>query len=63
VESIQGPEGEASLASDPQVRVIALFDHEEVGSDSAVGAGSLLLESLLRRISADAAHPVRRRKA
>lgn len=33
------------------VRLIACFDHEEVGSTSAVGAHSSLLPSILRRIS------------
>lgn len=32
------------------INVIALFDHEEVGSRSKQGAGSVLLGSLLRRI-------------
>jgi len=31
-------------------RVIVLFDHEEVGSESASGAGSRFLESMLRRL-------------
>ena len=41
-----------TLDKDPNIRLIALFDHEEVGSDSSHGAGSLMLESTLRRLSA-----------
>ena len=41
---------EDSLENETQVRFIALFDHEEVGSASAQGAGSSLLPSTMRRI-------------
>jgi aspartyl aminopeptidase len=34
----------------PHTRLIVLFDHEEVGSQSARGAGSLMLRSLLSRL-------------
>ncbi len=40
-----------SLAEDPNIRLIALFDNEEVGSETAHGAGSNLLESTMRRIT------------
>lgn len=40
----------ASSGPRAQTRVVVLFDHEEVGSQSARGAGSLMLRSLLSRI-------------
>jgi aspartyl aminopeptidase len=39
-----------SQGARPRTRGIVLFDHEEVGSQSARGAGSLLLRSMLTRI-------------
>ena len=40
-----------SLADDEDVSVIALFDHEEVGSSSFSGAGSTLIGDAVERIS------------
>ncbi|KAI9218805.1 peptidase M18 [Blastocladiella britannica] len=42
----------AAVANDASVAVVALFDNEEVGSLSAYGADSHMLESTLRRITA-----------
>ncbi|KAJ2339581.1 hypothetical protein GGF43_006614, partial [Coemansia sp. RSA 2618] len=44
--------GEHALEDDSHVRLVSLFDNEEVGSTSAYGANSALLESALRRIQA-----------
>lgn len=42
---------ESSLEHENGVRLVALFDHEEVGSDSAQGAGSPVLLDALSRIT------------
>ncbi|KAI9360031.1 peptidase M18 [Zopfochytrium polystomum] len=40
-----------ALADDTNLRVVALFDNEEVGSNTMQGADSNLLESVLRRLA------------
>ena len=42
----------AALAEEPNIRSVALFDHEECGSVSAQGAGSSIMAELVRRVSA-----------
>ncbi|GLC42732.1 hypothetical protein PLESTB_001132600 [Pleodorina starrii] len=41
-----------SLADETGVRAIALFDHEEVGSDSAQGAGGPVMRDTITRVAA-----------
>ena len=41
----------SAIVSDPDVSVLALFDHEEVGSASFVGAGSPISLELVARVS------------
>jgi aspartyl aminopeptidase len=44
---------EATLAADANIRVVALFDHEEIGSESAQGAASTMLLSTIERIAGE----------
>ncbi len=46
-----------SKGKDPMTRVIAFYDHEEVGSDSAQGAGSPFLKDVLERLTLDSESP------
>ncbi|KAG8051092.1 hypothetical protein GUJ93_ZPchr0009g437 [Zizania palustris] len=48
---IDSTSDEQSLAHESGVRMVALFDHEEVGSDSAQGAGSPAMLDALSRIT------------
>lgn len=43
---------DTALNDDPSVRLIACFDHEEIGSTSAQGANSAMLPSVIQRLSA-----------
>jgi aspartyl aminopeptidase len=43
----------SNLGEETGIRMVALFDHEEVGSDSAQGAGSPVLIDALRRITSN----------
>ena len=42
---------QTSLNDDSSIRLISLFDHEEIGSNTAQGADSNFLPSVLRRLS------------
>ncbi|MBT5469345.1 MAG: M18 family aminopeptidase [Nitrospina sp.] len=46
-----------SKGKDPMTRVIAFYDHEEVGSDSAQGAGSPFLKDVLERLTLESENP------
>ena len=47
----------AALDTDLDVSLVALFDHEEVGSDSTVGAGSTLIDESFKRVALALAGP------
>lgn len=46
-----GGGGAGALEEEPNVRLVALFDHEEIGSVSAQGAASSLMPEILQRIT------------
>lgn len=48
---IESVRSENSLVNEPAIRLIACFDHEEIGSLSAQGANSNMLPAVLRRLS------------
>lgn len=48
---IQSLASKSALENDPTIRLIACFDHEEIGSTSAQGADSSMLPHIVRRLS------------
>lgn len=44
-------ESSSSIVDETGINIAAIYDHEEVGSDSAQGAGSSITEHILRRLS------------
>ncbi|KAL5354805.1 hypothetical protein ACLOAV_000895 [Pseudogymnoascus australis] len=48
IESLAAPE---ALTDESSIRLVACFDHEEIGSTTAQGAASNLLPAVLRRLS------------
>lgn len=53
IESLSAPE---ALDDESSIRLVACFDHEEIGSTTAQGAASNLLPAVLRRLSVLPAH-------
>jgi aspartyl aminopeptidase len=51
VEGLIKGSSSSSLEKDSTIRLIALFDHEEIGSQTAQGADSNLLPAVIRRLS------------
>ena len=48
---IHSVNSEGSLEDESSIRLIALFDHEEIGSNTAQGADSNVLPAIIRRLS------------
>lgn len=54
---IESVSSSSALNDESSIRLIAGFDHEEIGSTSAQGAASNLLPAVLRRLSVLPSHP------
>lgn len=52
---IESMADENALKDETGIRLISLFDHEEIGSQTAQGADSNFLPAIIRRLSSDAA--------
>ena len=48
---IESLKSKAALAEESSIRLIACFDHEEIGSMTAQGAFSMMLPAIIRRLS------------
>jgi aspartyl aminopeptidase len=48
---IDATSSDRSLEEEPGIRMVALFDHEECGSNSAQGAGSPVVLDAMSRIT------------
>ena len=48
---IKSVEEQSALENETSIRLVACFDHEEIGSTSAQGAASTMLPAILRRLS------------
>jgi aspartyl aminopeptidase len=57
IDAFGGEAGAEALKSEPAVKAIALFDHEEVGSASAQGAGGPVMRDTLFRLARALAGP------
>ncbi|CAN1298032.1 Probable aspartyl aminopeptidase [Linum perenne] len=55
---IDSSEPSTSLSSEPAIRMVALFDNEEVGSNSVQGAGAPTMFQAMRRIVGCMAHNI-----
>ncbi|KAI9845865.1 MAG: hypothetical protein M1838_001520 [Thelocarpon superellum] len=60
---IDSVESSSALDDEPSIRLISLFDHEEIGSRSAQGADSNLLPGVIRRLSVLSPPPAAKSKS